>query len=162
MVVVTRVLSIRGTGGRFFAGLTFGTSVSNSRLRRIFPAALLCGDLGDPSLAFRVPLAGGGADSVSEGGGANSGWAGARAHLAGNDPWELIGIEEWRRLRTRTEWADALGKPLPEPAVKSPRLAARSGGPYGSEEFVRSLEDKTGRCPEKEPMRNVRFRAGVE
>jgi hypothetical protein len=38
--------------------------------------------LGDPALVFRAPLAGGGADSVSEGGGADSGWLGARALVA--------------------------------------------------------------------------------
>jgi len=65
--------------------------------------------------------------------------------VAGNDPWELIGIEEWRQLRTRTEWADALNRPLPEPGLRTLRLATRSGAPYGSEEFVRSLEQKTGR-----------------
>ena len=53
-------------------------------------------------------MAGGGADSVWEGGGANSGWLGARALVAGDELWGLIDIEEWRRLRTRTEWAGAL------------------------------------------------------
>ena len=82
-----------------------------------------------------------------EGGqGANSGWPGARARVAGDDPWELTDIVEWRRLRTRTEWADALNRPLPEPKVRRLRLASRSGAPYGSGEFVRSLEEKTGRC----------------
>jgi hypothetical protein len=62
-------------------------------VRRVVPVR---GGLGDPSLAFRVPLAGGGA-AVSEGGGADSGWAGARASAAGDDAWGLIGIEGWRR-----------------------------------------------------------------
>jgi len=68
--------------------------------------------------------------------------------VAGNDPWELIGIEEWRQLRTRTEWADALNRPLLEPELRRLRLATRSGAPYGREEFARSLEEKTGRCLE--------------
>ena len=80
--------------------------------------------------------------------GANSGWSSARALVAGNGPWALIGIEECRRLRTRTEWADALNRRLPEPELRRLRLATRSGAPYGSEEFVRSLEEKTGRCLE--------------
>jgi hypothetical protein len=82
------------------------------------------------------------------GGGADSGWPGARAHVAGNDPWELIGIAEWRQPGTRTEWADALNRPLPEPALRRLRPTTRSGAPYGSEEFVRALEEKTGRCLE--------------
>jgi putative transposase len=67
-------------------------------------------------------------------------WSSARAHVAGGDPWGLIDIQEWRQLRTRTEWADALNRPLPEPEVRRLRLATRSGAPYGSEEFVRSLD----------------------
>ena len=93
-------------------------------------------------------MAGRGADSVQEGGGANSGGPSARAHVEGGEPWELIDIEEWRQLRTRTEWADALNRPLPEPELRRPHLATRSGAPYGSEEFARSLEEKTGRCLE--------------
>jgi len=88
---------------------------------------------------FRAPLAGGGADSVQEGGGADSGWPSARAHVAGNDPWGLIDIEEWRQLRTRAEWADARNRPLPEPELRRLRLATRSGVSSGSEEFVHSL-----------------------
>ena len=65
--------------------------------------------------------------------------------MAGNDRWALIDIEEWRQLRTRTEWADAVNGPLPEPAVKRLRLATRSGALYGRDGFVRSLEEKTGR-----------------
>ena len=75
-------------------------------------------------------------------------WSGARAQVAGNGPWEFIDIEERRRLRTRTVWADALNRPLPEPELRRLRLATRSGALYGSEEFVRSLEEKTGRCLE--------------
>ena len=60
----------------------------------------------------------------------------------------LIDIEEWRQLRTRTEWADALNRPLLEPELRRLRLATRSGAPYGCEEFGRSLEEKTGRCLE--------------
>ncbi|MCI0406152.1 MAG: hypothetical protein L0209_08795 [candidate division Zixibacteria bacterium] len=41
------------------------------------------------------------------GGGADSGWPVARALVAGNRPWGFIDIEEWRRIRSRTEWADA-------------------------------------------------------
>lgn len=48
-------------------------------------------------------VGGGGADSVSEGGGADSGWPNARTRVAGNDPWGLFDIEEWRQPRTRTE-----------------------------------------------------------
>jgi hypothetical protein len=59
-------------------------------------AVRLRSGLGDPSLAFRAPLAGGGADSVQEGGRADSSWADARARVAGHGPWGIIGIEEWR------------------------------------------------------------------
>ena len=68
--------------------------------------------------------------------------------MAHDEAWELIGIEEWRQLRTRTEWADALNRPLPEPELRRLHLATGSGALYGSEEFVRSLEQKTGRCLE--------------
>ena len=57
-------------------------------------------------------------------------------------------MEAWRQVRTGTEWADALNGPLREPELGRLRLATPSGAPYGSEEFVRSLEEKTGRCLE--------------
>lgn len=66
--------------------------------------------------------------------------------MVGDYPRDVIDIEKWRRLRTRTEWADALNRLLPEPGLWRLRPMTRSGASCLNDEFVRSLEDETGRC----------------
>jgi putative transposase len=75
-------------------------------------------------------------------------WTSAPAHVTGEDRWGLVDIQEWRQLRVRVEWSDALNRPLPESELTKLRLATRSGAPCGGVEFVRSLEEKAGRCLE--------------
>ena len=62
------------------------------------------------------------------------------------DEWNLLDRKSWRRICTRSDWADALRDPVIE-ADEMTRLrkATKTGRPLGSNAFVGELEMRLGR-----------------
>jgi putative transposase len=65
-------------------------------------------------------------------------WSSAAVHLGGQDRWDLVALEDWRRCWSAAEWAEVL-RTGQEDGVAI-REATYGGRPLGSVEFVDRLE----------------------
>ena len=68
-------------------------------------------------------------------------WSSAAAHVGRCDKWGLLDRENWRKVSTRKDWADALRDPMIEAdEMAQLRKATKTGRPLGAEGFVEKLE----------------------
>ena len=72
-------------------------------------------------------------------------WSSARAHVEEEDALGLIDFSLWRQVRGRDDWAASLSRPPDADATRRLREATQRGVPLGSEDFVETLEQSTGR-----------------
>ena len=73
-------------------------------------------------------------------------WSSAAAHIGVRDEWRLLDRKSWRRICTRSDWADALRDPVIETdEMKQLRRATQTGRPLGTDSFVDRLETQLQR-----------------
>lgn len=73
-------------------------------------------------------------------------WSSARAHVSGIDETGLLNMDIWRSRFDGNRWREVLEEGRQTAGeLDEIRMATKTGRPLGSEEFVKHLEDLTGR-----------------
>jgi len=73
-------------------------------------------------------------------------WSSARTHISGQYDVGWLDTTRWRQDYTSTRWREALRVGINEEALAERiRAATRSGRPFGSEQFVKTIEQSANR-----------------
>jgi putative transposase len=72
-------------------------------------------------------------------------WSSAKAHISGNDPKNLIDMKSWKQLTDIANWRPVLRTPDEDAEFGGLRKHTMSGRPFGSERFLKKLEQKLDR-----------------
>ena len=70
-------------------------------------------------------------------------WSSAAAHLTGEkDASRVLDLKFWERAGGAQAWAELHGRPESPAEVMELRKCTYAGRPFGSEEFVREMEER--------------------
>jgi putative transposase len=73
------------------------------------------------------------------------GWSSAAAHVGEDQLDELINLRDWERISKGVDWRLWLSRPEGKQVISKIKRHTLSGRPLGSDEFIDSLEVRTGR-----------------
>lgn len=79
-------------------------------------------------------------------------WSSARAHVSGEDEFQLLELAQWRKALFGHDWKEWLRRGEDEKAVANLRYSTIRGRPLGSDAFISKLEAAAGRRLRPRPV----------